>query len=313
LSARLASVFMGTPDFAVPVLGALARVSDLRLVVTQPDRPVGRGRRVEPPPVKVAAAELGVPLIQPPKVTGRRFAARIATREPDVLVTAAFGRILGRKLLVVPRLGCLNVHASLLPSYRGAAPINWAILNGEPRTGVSIVKMVEQLDAGPVYRTAETAIEPDESAGELSVRLSRLGADALVEVLEHLGDLEPAAQDEALVSWAPLLKKADGVIDWALAADRLGDHVRGMHPWPCASTLVDGQQLKVHRARVLRADGTQGTPGTVLRHSSEGLDVACGRGTLRLVDLQLPGKKRLDARQFHAGRQIPAGTGLGGR
>lgn len=307
----MTSVFMGTPRFAVPTLETLARISDLRLVVTQPDRPAGRGRRLEPPPAKIAAAALGIEVVQPPKIKGRRFAGQIAALEPDVLVTAAFGRILGRRLLGVPRLGCLNVHASLLPRYRGAAPINWAILKGEVRTGVSIIRMVEELDAGPVFHEIETRIGPDETAEELTDRLSLLGAAALAEVLEHLEDTAPVEQDPAAVSWAPVLHKADGIIDWQRSAEDLHNHVRGMHPWPCATTSIGGQPLKIHRAAVLDRRSSPGRPGAVLLHSGDGLDVACGSGVLRLLELQLPGKKRLDAQQFHAGRQIPEGTVLG--
>jgi folate-dependent phosphoribosylglycinamide formyltransferase PurN len=248
---RPVSVFMGTPEFAVPVLEALARVSELRLVVTQPDRPVGRGRRLESPPVRLAAAGLGIDVVQPERVKGRAFARQIAGVAPDVLVTAAYGRILGRRLLAIPRVVCLNVHASLLPQWRGAAPINWAIVNGESRSGVSIVRMVEALDAGPVYRFAGVDIGPDETAGELSARLARLGAETLVEVLGRLGELDPAPQDESRVSWAPMLKTRAGDAPLALRGYRLrggaaqdppgagtlhrwGAGIAGCGPTPCA-------------------------------------------------------------------------------
>jgi methionyl-tRNA formyltransferase len=302
---------MGTPRFAVPALEALAEVSDLELVVTQPDRPSGRGRRLEPPPVKVVAEALGIDVIQPNVVKGRRFSRRIAELAPDLLVTAAFGRILGPSLLAVPRLGCVNVHASLLPRYRGAAPISRAILAGEARSGVSIVRMVEELDAGPVYYTREVDIDPGETAGELSERLARLGAEALVEVVPRLGDLEPVEQDPDEVSWAPMLEKSEGTIDWSRTAKELHDHVRGMHPWPCAVTFLDRAPLKVHRARILEGGPGDAPPGTVVGHTALGLDVACGSGVLRLLDLQLPGRKRLDARQFHAGRRVDVGVRLG--
>jgi methionyl-tRNA formyltransferase len=311
VSERLVSVFMGTPRFAVPALEALAEASELRLVVTQPDRPAGRGRRLEPPPVKIAAEALEVEVIQPEVVKGKRFAGRIAGLQPDLLVTAAFGRILGPSLLAVPRLGCLNVHASLLPRYRGAAPISRAILAGDTSTGVSITRMVEELDAGPVFHRIEIEIGPDETAGELSERLSRLGAEALVEVLTRFDELEPFEQSPDEVSWAPALEKRDGVIDWSRPAGELHNHVRGMHPWPCATTTLDGTRLKVHRAMVIEGAARSERPGTVLQNSSLGLDVACGQGVLRLLELQLPGRKRLDARQFYAGRFARIGTILG--
>jgi len=311
VGATLVSVFMGTPRFAVPALEALSEATRIALVVTQPDRPAGRGRVLEPPPIKVAAEALGIEVAQPAVVKGRRFADRIASLGPDLLVTAAFGRLLGRSLLAVPRFGCLNVHASLLPRHRGAAPINRAILAGDERTGVSIIGMVEQLDAGPVYHAVETEIGPDETAGELSERLALLGAEALRHVIAHVGEIEPAEQDPAGVSWAPSLAKADGAIDWSRTAAELHDHVRGMHPWPCAATVLDGEPLKVHRARVAADMSGPSRPGTVLAHSAAGLDVACGDGALRLLALQLPGRKRLDAAQFHAGRRVDVGTVLG--
>jgi methionyl-tRNA formyltransferase len=302
---------MGTPDFAVPALRRLAEISDVRLVITQPDRPVGRGRKLEPPPVKRAAQSLGIEVVQPAVVKGRRFAKQIATVAPDVLVTAAFGRILGRALLDTPRLGCLNVHASLLPAYRGAAPINHAILAGERRTGVSIMRMDEGLDTGPVYRTASVEIGSDETAGALTVRLAELGAEVLARVLADLEELEPRPQDEARASWAPMLKKSDGRIDWRRPARELHDLVRGVHPWPGATTTLEGKPLKVHRAVVLDGPEPGAPAGTVLRHSALGLDVACGSGALRLLELQLPGKKRLPARAFHAGRPVASGAVLG--
>jgi methionyl-tRNA formyltransferase len=311
VSDQLVSVFMGTPRFAVPALEALAEASELRLVVTQPDRPTGRGRRREPPPVKVAAEARGIEVIQPEVVKGKRFARRIAELKPDLVVTAAFGRMLGPSLLDTPGLGCVNVHASLLPRHRGAAPINRAILAGDVVTGVSIARMVEELDAGPVLHRLETEIGPDETAGELSERLAVLGAEALVDVVTRFGEFEPVAQDPAAVTWAPMLAKRDGVIEWSRSAAELHDHVRGMHPWPCATTVLDGESLKVHCAAVVEGPARASTPGTVIRHSKLGLDVGCGEGVLRLLELQLPGKKRLDAQQFHAGRRVAEGAVLG--
>jgi methionyl-tRNA formyltransferase len=309
---RLNSVFMGTPAFAVPVLRRLAAISEVRLVVTQPDRPVGRGRKLTPPPVKLAAAELGLPVEQPAVVKGRRFAARIADHAPDVVVTAAFGRILGPALLETPRFGCLNVHASLLPAYRGAAPINHAILAGERQTGVSIMRMAEGLDTGPIHRATALPIDPDETAGELTERLAELGAETLAQVLGELGEREPVPQDEARASWAPMLAKADGEIDWRRPARSLHDQVRGLNPWPGAFSFLDGEPLKVHRSALLETAAGAAEPGTVTAHSAVGLDVACGDGVLRLLELQLPGKKRLDARSFHAGTRLAEGVVLGG-
>ncbi len=308
---KLVTVFMGTPEFAVPSLRALARATDLCLVVTQPDRPAGRGRKMMPPPVKVAALELGIEVIQPTIIKGRRFSGVIAGYEPDLLVTAAFGRILKKSLLDTPKLGCLNVHASLLPAYRGAAPINWALVNGEPVTGISIMAMDEGLDTGDVYATAQTPIGPHETCGQLTGRLAELGATTLIDTLARLVSLNPVPQNNSLASHAPIIRKDHGRVDWSLSAGRIHDHVRGFHPWPCAVTQLDGENLKIHGSTVIEPDGSLGGPGEVLSHAAEGLDVACGEGVLRLLSLQLPGKKRLEPQPFFLGRKVDEGTTLG--
>lgn len=308
----LSSVFFGTPRFAVPILRALAAVTDVRSVVTQPDRAAGRGRKQEPPPVARAARELGIDVLQPERVAGRIFADLVRERGPDLLVTAAYGRLLGRGLLDVPRLDCLNVHASLLPAYRGAAPIARAVIDGVEETGVSIMRMAEGLDAGPVFLREAVLVGPDETAGELAVRIAEVGAVALVRVVENLPGSDPVEQDHSLATWAPALRKEEGLVDWNRGATELHAHVRGMHPWPCAFTALGGESLKIHRSTVAEREGTFGAAGTVLTHSTAGLDVACGRGVLRLLDLQLPGRKRLEAVSFFSGRRVPMGTVLGG-
>jgi len=310
MGGRISTVFMGTPAFAVPALETVAELTDLRLVVTQPDRPAGRGRRLEPPPVKMAALAMGKDVIQPHVVKGRRFAETIGAVGPDLIVTAAYGRILGRRLLDLPMLRCVNVHASLLPAYRGAAPINWAIVNGERETGVSIMRMEEGLDSGPVYRASKVEILPDETAGELTERLSRVGAEALAEFLGEVETARAVEQDHSLATHAPIIRKSDGIIDWSRGSRELHDHVRGFHPWPCATTLLEGRPLKIHRTAVI-GEGHGAVPGTVLSHTPEGVDVACGSGRLRLTALQLPGKKRLDAAAFFSGKRLSEGTLLG--
>jgi len=313
MTSKLRTIFMGTPEFAVPSLRVLAEATELGLVVTQPDRPSGRGRRLEPPPVKRIAAELGVDVFQPETVKGEAFRARIAALAPDVVVTAAFGRLLGRRLLELPRLGCLNVHASLLPAYRGAAPVAWAIRNGEEVSGVSIMRMDTGLDTGPVYLAERVPILAEETAGELTVRLARAGAEILARVLSDLpSGLLPAPQDDALASPAPPLTKEEGRIDWSRNARAVHAHVRGMHPWPCATTTLGGDVVKVHRSAIVDEGGVfSARPGVVLAHTRAGVDVACGGGVVRLVELQLPGKKRLDASAFHAGMRLEPGTLLG--
>ena len=297
--------------FAVPVLKALAETTDLQLVVTQPDRPVGRGRKLEAPPVKKAAKELGLKVIQPSVVKGRRFTSMIATYSPNLIVTAAFGRLLGKSLLELPPLGCLNVHASLLPRYRGAAPISRAILNGDQKTGVCVMKMDEGLDTGDVYHSLSLDIGENETTGELTLRMAKLGAKALVDVIGSIGDMALTAQDHGAATYASMLQKKDGLVDWSKDAKELHCHVRGMHPWPCAFTVLNGQTLKLHRSFLLDSTRLSEHPGTVLDHSDQGIDVACGKGVLRLTDVQLPGKKQLSPRQFFAGNKQGRGSLLG--
>jgi len=302
------SVFFGTSEFSVPSLRALAAATDLRLVVTRPHRPAGRGRRPSPPAVFRVATELGIDVIQPERARGAAFTAVICELEPDLLVTAAFGGLLSPGLLETARLECLNVHASLLPAYRGAAPVARAILDGASRTGVSIIRMVRELDAGPVFLSEAVPVDPDETAGGLTARLAEVGARALVRVIEGLPGLQPAEQDHSLATWAPPLGKEEGFVDWSRDETALHAHVRGMHPWPCAFTVLHGESLRIHGAKVVEERGALGVPGTVLAHSPAGLDVACGRGALRLLELQLPGKRRLGPAEFFAGRRIEAGT-----
>ena len=268
---------------------------------------------MEPPPIKRAAIELGIAVVQPETVKGGAFRASLAACAPDVVVTAAFGRILGRRVLDLPRYGCLNVHASLLPAYRGAAPVAWAIRNGEEVSGVSIMRMDAGLDTGPVFSTLRVPILPEETAGELTGRLAGFGAELLAKVLAALPAAPiPAPQDEALATNAPSLTKGDGRIDWRLPARSVHAHVRAMHPWPCATTSVGGEVVKVHRVALVDATGAPSArPGEVVEHSPAGVDVACGVGAVRLLELQMPGKRRLDAASFRAGMRFERGTVLG--
>ena len=304
---KLKTVFLGTPEFAVPVLHRLARETEIALVITQPDRPAGRGRKLTSPPVKIAARELGIEVIQPEIVKGRRFADRVSKYRPDFLVTAAFGRILGPSLLAVPSLASLNVHASLLPLHRGAAPANWAILSGDQETGVSIMRMEPGLDTGPVYAMERIRIGENETAGELLGRLATLGAAALAETLQRFEGIEPVAQEHDRATWAPVLKKTDGQLDWTRSAEENHCHIRGMHPWPVASASLDGDVLRIHRALVLEKEGVSDTPGEILSISTEGIDVSCGKGSLRLTEVQSSGRKRLHVSDFVKGASLRAG------
>ena len=307
---NLRTVFMGTPEFALPTLRALidARL-DLVGVYTQPDRPKGRGNVPAPPPVKVLAAEHSIPVFQPVKLREPSVVEGLKDLAPDLIVGVAFGQILPKSVLEIPRHGCINVHASLLPRYRGAAPINKAIMDGEKVTGVTTMLMDVGLDTGPMLVKKSIPIGPEDTAGELLVSLARLGAEAMGETLGRLcaGTLQPDPQDDALSTYAPMLKKEDGRIDWSRSALEIHNQVRGLDPWPGAYTFLGGEMLKIARTRP-EAGSTE--PGTVVSAGAEGVRIACGEGVLLVGELQLPGKKRLPASDFLRGRSLPAGTRL---
>jgi len=310
-SSMLRIAFAGTPDFAVPSLRALlASPHELTAVITQPDRPAGRGRRLTPPPVKVVAAEAGVPVIQPERLTRGELEA--AAGPIDVLVVVAFGQILPADVLACPRLGAVNVHASLLPRWRGAAPIARALLAGDAETGVSIMRMTPGLDAGPVLATARTPIGPGDTAASLHDRLASLGADALVATLEDLpAQLESAQeQNAAAVTFAPKLSRAEARIDWSQPAAVLARAVRAFHPWPAAWTEFAGDALRIHRAEALPKPADQ-APGTILAAGADGIDVATGDGILRLHEVQMAGRRALAAADFANARPL-VGERLGG-
>lgn len=308
---RLRIIFLGSPDFAVPSLKAVGERHEVVAVVTQPDRPQGRGRAVAPPPVKKVALELGIEVLQPEKLRKRSVREHLMSYGADLFVVVAYGKILRPKMLAVPSKGCINVHASLLPKYRGAAPIHWAVIEGEQRSGVSIMKMDEGMDTGPVYLQRSVDLRPDETAGSLHDRLAPLGAEALLETLEGVlqGELEPSQQPEHGSSLAPMLSKDDGLVDFSLPAATVDNRVRGMDPWPGAYTFLEGQRLKLFGSRAVGDQG--GRPGEVLATDAGGLLVACGEGALRVTELQLPGRKRLPVKALVAGRPIPAGKVLG--
>lgn len=304
-------IFMGTPQFACPTLQRLIdRGDEIPAVVTQPDRPKGRGQKSVPPPVKELAERHGLPVLQPIKVRAPEFIESVREMNPDVVVVVAFGQILPKALLEIPRYGCINVHASLLPRYRGAAPLNWCVINGEIETGVTTMLMDVGLDTGDMLLKKATPIDPDEDTSSLHDRLSLIGADLLYETLDLLvqGKLVPEKQDEALSCYAPMLKKEDGLIDWTRDARTIRNLVRGMSPWPGAFTYLDGKLVKVYRTRIGEGEGA---PGTVIAAGRDGIEVACGGGSLLLDELQLEGKKRLPVRDFLAGCRIAPGTAFG--
>jgi methionyl-tRNA formyltransferase len=303
--------FLGTPAFAVPALDALEAAGHaLVAVVAQPDRPAGRGQELRPPATKAWGAARGIPVLQPVKVRDGALAADLRALSPDLLVVVAYGRILGEDLLGLAPEGALNVHASLLPRYRGAAPIQWAIAEGEQETGVTVMQMDAGLDTGDVLLQRTLAIG-DDDAEALSPRLAALGGAALVEALRLLqaGALVPVRQDGSRATFAPVLEKEHGRLDFRLPAPRLAARVRGFRPWPGAFTTVGGRTLKVHAARAVAGAGLG--PGEA-RATPDGLLVGCGGGTgLLLREVQLEGKRRVPAAEYLRGNPVPPGTVLG--
>jgi len=303
---------MGTPQIAAVTLEQLIQGPDPVVgVVTQPDRPTGRGQRSLPSPVRRVAESRGIPVIAPEKMRSPEFLNALREWKPEIIVVVAYGRILAKTILDLAPYGCLNVHYSLLPKYRGAAPAAWTIINGERTAGVTTMKLVEKMDAGPLYLQEATEVAAAETTGSLQSKLTPIGARLLLETLSRLkaGSLMPREQDETGVTFAPLLKKEDGVIDWTQSAIRIERRVRGFDPWPGAYSHIGDKLLKIHRARVLAADIT-GTPGEVLRADAEGLWVATGSGILGLEEVQLENRKRLSGVEFLRGVRIKTGDRL---
>lgn len=308
----LRAAFFGTPALALPTLeGMLSRpdLCEVVAVVAQPDKPVGRGKKLRPPPVAKRATELGLPLFQPRRIRSGEFPEAIDSLNLDVAVVIAYGRILTTRLLESPRYGCINVHASLLPAWRGSGPIQWAILAGDERSGVTTMWMEEGLDTGPVLQVREVPITAGETSSTLGSKLSELGAAALVETLEALceGRLSATPQAEDGVSHARMLTKEDGRIDWTKSAVDIERQVRGLSPWPGTFCGFRGENLKVHAATVM--SGTA-EAGQVVALSEEGVDVGCGEGVLRLTSLQPPGRKSQSAGDFARGYRPEVGESL---
>ncbi|NTV14301.1 MAG: methionyl-tRNA formyltransferase [Desulfobulbaceae bacterium] len=306
-------IFMGTPEFAVPSLQALLAGPDrVVAVVTQPDRPRGRGRKLTPPPVKTLAQSAGIPVLQPASVRTPEFLAELKGYAPDLIAVTAFGRILPGPLLHLPPHGTLNVHGSLLPRYRGAAPIQWAILNGDQTTGVTIMQMDEGLDTGAMLLSQSLAITPEDTAASLAVRMAALGGELLCQALVklHRGELSAIPQNDDQATAAPPLSKEQGLVDWTLPAEVLGCRVRGLDPWPTAFTFLHGLRLRLFAPLVLAGDSLE-PPGAILRADQRGLLVATGRNQLLLKEIQLEGGKRLTLETFLRGRELPVGTVLG--
>ena len=313
-STRPRAIFFGTPEIAVPSLEALASIADVVRVVSQPDRPAGRGHAIVPTPVHVAADRLGLTVMQPTKVRTPELAAELRALDADVGVVIAYGRILPKGVLEAPRLGCVNLHASLLPRWRGAAPIQWAILSGDRETGICLMQMDEGLDTGPVLAQSRRAIDENETAGEL---FAQLGVDAAVLLRRELprfvrGELTPEPQSSEGVTIARMLEKADARIDFGMAARRVHDRVRGLSPWPGAESHLGTQRVKLHVTRVASEGGTRGTPGAVVSIDENGIEIACGEGSVRLVEIQLEGKRRARASEVANGLRLAPGARFGG-
>ena len=304
-------VFMGTPEFAVPSLKALIESEDeVSALVAQPDKPKGRGLKPSSPPTKIIAEEHGILVLQPSKIRTEEFLNELGNINPDLICVAAYGKILPKTMLDLPPFGCINVHASLLPKYRGAAPINWAIARGEKVTGITVMQMDEGMDTGDMLLRREVPIDPDDTGETLSGKLSVVGARLLIETIAEMkkGTLRSVKQDESLATYAPMLKKEDGRIDWWRPAEEIRNLIRGMLPWPGAYTYLNGKLLKIYRAAVSEGEGK---PGEAVSAGQGVLRVMTGAGALDILELQLEGGRRLDSRAFLAGRRIEAGTVLG--
>ncbi|HSM89441.1 MAG TPA: methionyl-tRNA formyltransferase [Desulfobacterales bacterium] len=305
-------VFMGTPDFAVPALQAVhAAGHDIALVVTQPDRPKGRGRKVEPPPVKKASEKLGLAVTQPDNLRSETAKQLLQAADADFFIVVAFGHLLRESVLKMPKRGCINVHASLLPRHRGPAPIQWAVINGDTETGVTTMLMDKGLDTGDMLMAAREPIGPSDTAGSLHDRLAQQGADLLVQTLAAFADgtIRRTPQDHSAATYAPLLKKTDGLIDWKKPAAKIEPFIRGMSPWPGAFTFWKNTRLKIYRSEI-EASADDALPGTVLNSRPNRLIVSTGDGALSILELQSASGSRLPVSEFLRGFRITPGEFL---
>jgi methionyl-tRNA formyltransferase len=305
-------IFMGTPDFAAATLQQLIDGPDeVVAIVTQPDRAKGRGKKLAPPPAKVIAEAEKIPVLQPAKIKTEEFYNGLLSYHPDLIVVAAYGRILPKSLLTLAPLGCINVHGSLLPKYRGAAPIQWAVIKGEKEVGVTIIQMDEGMDTGDMLLTASINTTPDETAGTLFDKLSALGATALLKAIKGIkeGTIIAKQQDHKLATEAPMLKKEDGLIDWSKDAGELECLIRGLDPWPTAFCFYEGKRLRLFSPQHIHK-GSDAAPGTVIYADKRGILVACGNDCLLIREIQPAGKKRMKVEAFLCGTTIPAGVNL---
>ncbi len=304
---------MGTPQPAAATLERLMEGPDPVVgVVTQPDRPAGRGQKKVASPVRRIAETHGIPVAAPEKIRDPAFLKTLQEWKPQLIVVVAYGRILPTSILGLAPYGCVNVHYSLLPKCRGAAPAAWTIINGEPKGGVTTMQLVEKMDAGPIYLQEEVDLAADETTGSLQSRLTPVGARLLLETIRRIkeGSIEPRAQDDTQVTFAPIIKKENGLIDWTQAATEIERRVRAFNPWPTAYTYIRGKLLKVHRAAVVAKDPMTGSPGEIIKADGHGFWVASGSGALSLEEVQLENKNRLSGREFLRGARIQSGDRL---
>lgn len=308
-------VYFGTPSFAVPTLERLiASPHQVVAVVSQPDRPRGRGQRVQPTPTKAVAATAGIPVLQPTRLKDPGLTTDLRALSPDLGVVAAYGRLIPDALLAVPRLGMINVHGSILPFYRGAAPVHRAVLAGDAETGVSIMRVVTELDAGPTFAMRKHPIGPEDTSADVEAALSVLGAELLIEVVGQLaaGTAREMPQDHARATFAPKLNKEEGRIDWSRPAEAIHNQVRGLHPWPLAYAQLSSRRVLVRRTRILPAPAASAPAGAVVAAGSDGIDVACGNGSLlRILEIQAEGRRPMPAKDFIAGYRLDAGAHFG--
>ncbi len=308
-SSKMRIIFMGTPEFAVPSLeGLIQRGHKLVYVVTQPDRPKGRGRKLKPPPVKEVALAHGIPVLQPEDLSEKGFLDILRQEEVELIVVVAYGQILTAEILQIPTFGAINVHPSLLPKYRGAAPIQWTIMNDEPVTGVTIIKMNEKMDAGPILLQKEVPVLPDETAGSLHDRLAQLGAELLLEAIDKISDgsIKEIPQDDSKATYAPKIDKSLSKIDWNSSAKDISAKIRALDPWPGAVSTVKDKELKLFSSSVVDFSH-KGTPGSIYAIEQEGVIIETAEGLVLVREFQAPGRKRLKAKEFLKGFPLKKG------
>jgi len=308
-SSKMRIIFMGTPEFAVPSLeGLIQRGHKLVYVVTQPDRPKGRGRKLKPPPVKEVALAHGIPVLQPKDLSEKGFLDILRQEEVELIVVVAYGQILTAEILQIPTFGAINVHPSLLPKYRGAAPIQWTIMNDEPVTGVTIIKMNEKMDAGPILLQKEVPVLPDETAGSLHDRLAQLGAELLLEAIDKISDgsIKEIPQDDSKATYAPKIDKSFSKIDWNSSAKDISAKIRALDPWPGAVSTVKDKELKLFSSSVVDFSH-KGTPGSIYAIEQEGVIIETAEGLVLVREFQAPGRKRLKAKEFLKGFPLKKG------